>query len=491
MIKKSICFIMVFVFVFSFSSTSGYGMYPESVKEIVIDIPTRNLYLLENNEIMKTYPVAVGKSHTQTPLGTFYVMNKAVNPYYAKHNIKGGSPYNPLGERWIGFKNHYGIHGNSNPDSIGTFASAGCVRMFERDVKELYKNIVESASVTIKYDLIKVMDDIDGEDTIVKVYKDYYSKRPNLKNEVIDKLKEINIYNDISQERLTQLKEMIRKRSVVFSKTWALFINEEYVTNDIIFENGITYINKNKMEKYFNIKMFDMAGENKSLFLGRKISNKVLNEKTYISLEEISQKISGEIIKDSDIQTIDYKLNYVRLNNSLIGGAYNLIEEPIVELLPLIREFDIEMKINNGNMEFIYDDVKLAYTMQNGEPYISVNELENRLNINNEIYTVNQSIELSIAPEIIYNNKLYESKIINGATYIPYEILEREVNKSITTEVTEITPDETEITPVINLQEIKDIYFIADKKYVNLNYINKIEEIKVIENLYRTIIYIK
>ncbi len=35
----------------------------------------------------------------------------------------------------------YGVHGNSNSSSIGTYASMGCVRMFNEDVEKLYEKV--------------------------------------------------------------------------------------------------------------------------------------------------------------------------------------------------------------------------------------------------------------------------------------------------------------------------------------------------------------
>jgi hypothetical protein len=47
---------------------------------------------------------------------------------------------NPLGPRWIGLsRKGYGIHGASNPRSIGRAVSHGCIRMHNSDVKELFE----------------------------------------------------------------------------------------------------------------------------------------------------------------------------------------------------------------------------------------------------------------------------------------------------------------------------------------------------------------
>lgn len=97
---------------------------------IVVRIQAKILDLYQQGVFYKSYPVAVGKPSTPTPVGNFTIINKQVDP--------GG----PFGTRWMGLsKPHYGIHGTNNPASIGTAASNGCVRMNNASVEDLF-NIV-------------------------------------------------------------------------------------------------------------------------------------------------------------------------------------------------------------------------------------------------------------------------------------------------------------------------------------------------------------
>ena len=111
-----------------------------NIYSISVDINKRLLTLYLNGKIHKTYPVAVGKPSTPTPKGSFKIKNKALNP--------GG----PFGARWMGLTatgGSYGIHGTNNPNSIGHAASAGCVRMYNHDVIELYNTVPIGTIVTI------------------------------------------------------------------------------------------------------------------------------------------------------------------------------------------------------------------------------------------------------------------------------------------------------------------------------------------------------
>jgi lipoprotein-anchoring transpeptidase ErfK/SrfK len=99
---------------------------------ITINLSDRRLYLIQNKEIFKSYPVAIGKPATPTPKGTFQIVNVAVNP--------GG----PFGVRWLGLDapyGDYGIHGTNDPSSIGKAISNGCVRMYNEGILDLVKYV--------------------------------------------------------------------------------------------------------------------------------------------------------------------------------------------------------------------------------------------------------------------------------------------------------------------------------------------------------------
>ncbi len=113
---------------------------------------SQNLLLLKcNEEVIKTYTVSTG-SNNCTPVGTFKIIEKIVNPPWYKdgRKIPPESPENILGTRWMGIdKEGYGIHGTTAPESLGKQATAGCVRMANKDVEELFSIIPQGTVVTI------------------------------------------------------------------------------------------------------------------------------------------------------------------------------------------------------------------------------------------------------------------------------------------------------------------------------------------------------
>lgn len=117
----------------------------------VVFLDRYELVLHLNGSFVKSYRVGVGKDGT-TPLGTFTVKNKMVDPtYYGPEGvIAHDDPNNPLGERWIDIGDGFGIHGTIEPKSIGKNESRGCIRMLNSDVEEVYDFLVLGSEVKIQ-----------------------------------------------------------------------------------------------------------------------------------------------------------------------------------------------------------------------------------------------------------------------------------------------------------------------------------------------------
>jgi lipoprotein-anchoring transpeptidase ErfK/SrfK len=113
---------------------------PPVARRIVVSIPDRALALMEDGRVAKIYPVAVGAAATPSPTGSFTVAARLTHPtWYGPGKVVPPGKSNPLGPRWIGLsRKGYGIHGTSNPRSIGRPASHGCIRMRNSDVEELF-----------------------------------------------------------------------------------------------------------------------------------------------------------------------------------------------------------------------------------------------------------------------------------------------------------------------------------------------------------------
>ena len=121
---------LIFIFIFYRSNKSTISNYdPKKKITILVDVSLNTLAVFQDDKILKTYTIASGKSSTPSPIGTWTIIGKDT----------WGEGF---GGRWMGFNvpwGKYGIHGTSQPNSIGWASSHGCIRMKNNDVAELYK----------------------------------------------------------------------------------------------------------------------------------------------------------------------------------------------------------------------------------------------------------------------------------------------------------------------------------------------------------------
>ncbi|KZM53350.1 MULTISPECIES: L,D-transpeptidase [Aeribacillus] len=114
---------------------------------IIINKSVNKLAFFEDGILQRVFHVATGKYAQLTPEGIFPIVTKIKNRPYFKEKIPGGDPRNPLGDRWLGldalgyYGNNFAIHGNNNPRSIGTYASSGCVRMHNAEIRWLFEKV--------------------------------------------------------------------------------------------------------------------------------------------------------------------------------------------------------------------------------------------------------------------------------------------------------------------------------------------------------------
>ena len=129
--------------------------------QIVVRSSERRLYLIVDGARALRYSVAVGKPGKQW-FGTRQIDGKYVRPAWSppaevkRDNpdiadvIEGGSSHNPMGERALTLTGDaYAIHGTNRPQSVGTFASYGCIRMYNEDIVDLYDRVRVGTRVVV------------------------------------------------------------------------------------------------------------------------------------------------------------------------------------------------------------------------------------------------------------------------------------------------------------------------------------------------------
>lgn len=117
----------------------------------VVDLSDYEITVHCHGHYVYRFPVGIGKDGS-TPIGTFTVEDKVVNPQYngPEGTIAADDPANPIGERWISLGGGYGIHGTIDPDSIGKSESRGCIRMHNKDVEIVYDLLTVGSEVVIQ-----------------------------------------------------------------------------------------------------------------------------------------------------------------------------------------------------------------------------------------------------------------------------------------------------------------------------------------------------
>ncbi|TKW68616.1 MAG: L,D-transpeptidase [Paracoccus denitrificans] len=142
---------------------------PESAGTIVVDPFARVLYYVQAGGMAERYGVAVGAAGKNFA-GNGTIARKAAWPswtptpnmvrtqpelYGPLKNGMAGGPDNPLGSRALylyqgGRDTYYRIHGTLDPSSIGKATSAGCIRMFNQDIIDLFNRIPTGTTVHVR-----------------------------------------------------------------------------------------------------------------------------------------------------------------------------------------------------------------------------------------------------------------------------------------------------------------------------------------------------
>lgn len=130
----------------------GVGTNQPKAAKVVVSKSKGTLKAFDDGgKLVAVYTATMGSRHDPLPLGKWKVLGIAKNtpfnfnpdlfwdaePGDKKAKIPPG-PNNPVGVVWIDIsKEHYGIHGTPNPETIGRAQSHGCVRLTNWDAARL------------------------------------------------------------------------------------------------------------------------------------------------------------------------------------------------------------------------------------------------------------------------------------------------------------------------------------------------------------------
>lgn len=120
---------------------------------VVADLSARRLSILEGDEVVESFPVAIGKGSKPTPTGNYRIRKIVWNPAWIPPDSKWakgkkpqppGAKDNPMKLVKIFFREpDYYIHGTNAPETLGEAASHGCLRMDPDDAYEVARFLMD------------------------------------------------------------------------------------------------------------------------------------------------------------------------------------------------------------------------------------------------------------------------------------------------------------------------------------------------------------
>jgi L,D-transpeptidase catalytic domain len=127
--------------------------FRRSAYSLHADLSGRRLELRKGGRLIRRISVAIGRPGTETPTGRFAVTDKLrggnYGPYYGCCILALNAHQPKLPAGWHG-GNRIAIHGTDSPGTIGSPASAGCLRAADSDLEILMHRVPLGTPVFIK-----------------------------------------------------------------------------------------------------------------------------------------------------------------------------------------------------------------------------------------------------------------------------------------------------------------------------------------------------
>lgn len=134
--------------------------------KVIVDKSDRNVRVFDaSGKLLAQFPASIGSEHDPLPLGEWKIQGVAHLPPFHynpelfwdaadgdKKTTLPPGPNGPVGVVWIDLsKDHYGIHGTPEPQTVGRTESHGCIRLTNWDAAKLAQ-MVRSGTPAILQD---------------------------------------------------------------------------------------------------------------------------------------------------------------------------------------------------------------------------------------------------------------------------------------------------------------------------------------------------
>jgi L,D-transpeptidase ErfK/SrfK len=344
---------------------------------IVINLPSRTLELYSGNDLIKVYPIAIGKPSTPSPLGRFSIFEKEVDPaWYPPRTgeVVPSGPNNPLGYRWMGFAPLYGMHGTNAPWAIGMAVSNGCIRMHEEDVEELFEVVPYGTPVRITYDRIKVRIDSKGQASI-GIYPDIYGYQAVTLEQVKNNLAASGLSGFLADDELVRMMNEEADQQVIFA-----WIHNLKVNGKLLADHAITV--KNTMF----VPVWPVAGalsaviaweEENQLVRGdkRAVPGTVKGDRVYVNSADAQLLFGGQQVWEAEDNTLSIDVLALFLNGKPLTGDVQTVDHILaVPLLPLAEALGQKL-LKASDSSFWLHGKMVPATLIANQPYIQITKI--------------------------------------------------------------------------------------------------------------------
>jgi len=207
---------------------SEFILPPGDRSGIVINLAELRVYYFDaDGATVSTHPLGIGRMGWRTPIGETTIILKREHPIWtptesirAESEERGvelpdaipAGPNNPLGDYAMNLGwNGYMMHGTNAPQSVGSRASHGCMRMYAEDIKDLFERVTVGTKVRVIYEPYK-LGTKDGQlylEAHALFTDEYYNPDNQDENELLQKAVAASNYTSSSQINWAEARELI------------------------------------------------------------------------------------------------------------------------------------------------------------------------------------------------------------------------------------------------------------------------------------------
>ncbi|SDF78632.1 hypothetical protein SPACI_031480 [Sporomusa acidovorans DSM 3132] len=378
-------FILWFYVLICLAGFSGYVTKAAAIAgpSITVNLPSRTIELFVDDTLLKEFPIAIGKPSTPTPLGKYSVLVKEINPDWYPPDQPGrmvpSGPDNPLGYRWLGIYNNYGIHGTNAPDSIGSAVSNGCIRMYEADVEELFDLVNYGTPVKITYDRIKVRTNARGQ-VVLSVYPDIYGYGSIDVQDIRNKLNGYHLNGLVNDEMLRKMIDNPSDDQFVIAKQFKIKVSGKLTSVRGLVLEDVPYVPAYATAELFN-RQINWDEKNKTVqYAANKVPGIVISDVVYITVNNLRALFGCEPSWNAGESTLVFARTGVFLNGKAINIELNKVEGMLaMPAIPLAKALGRKVSWDQDKQILTTTDkenkVNIPVSLVDSVPYIKITNI--------------------------------------------------------------------------------------------------------------------